>query len=166
MPSFRSTTKLPVEPGPLSKLSEKQMNPDMRSDLLLALDEDLLKGGVILSEWCTFIVNDADTAYVAGAFLASILTAMSGIETYLRAEQPEPSRSRIIDLIEGSDLPIDLKEDLHLLRRYRNQWVHVKDPADDELLLAEPVRIERELERMAHLAARSLRRTIYSAQCV
>lgn len=142
------------------------MNPDMRSDLLLALDEELLKGGVILSEWCTLIVKDTDRAFVAGAFLASILTAVSGIETYLRSEQPNPSRTRIIDLIEGSDLPNDLKEDLHLLRRYRNRWVHVRDPADDELLLAEPARIERELEHMAHLATRSLRRTIYSVQCV
>jgi len=142
------------------------MTSDLRHDLLLALDEELLKGGVLLSEWCTFIVKDADTAFVAGAFLATILTAMSGIETYLRAEQIAPGRSRIVDLIDGSDLPTNLNEDLHLLRRYRNQWVHVKDPADDESLLMEPGRIESELERMAHLAVHALRRTIYSFQCV
>jgi hypothetical protein len=49
---------------------------------LLALDEELLKGGVILSEWYSFIVREADTAFAGGAYLASILTAVSGIETY------------------------------------------------------------------------------------
>lgn len=142
------------------------MTPNARVDLLLALDDELLKGGVILSEWCTFIVKDADTAFVAGAFLASILTSMSAIETYLRAENPELGKSRIVDLIDESDLPNDLKNDLHCLRRYRNQWVHVKDPADDGALLMEPEQIESELERMACLAVRALRRTIYSVQSV
>ena len=60
------------------------MNEDERWDFLVQLDEELLKGGVILSEWCSFIVREADTAFAKRAHLASILVAVSGIETYLR----------------------------------------------------------------------------------
>ena len=66
-----------------------------RWDYLLKLDEELLVGGVILSEWCSMIVREADTAYARGAHLASILTAVSGIETYLRSESGG-GRSRLI----------------------------------------------------------------------
>lgn len=57
-----------------------------RWDYLFALDDELLRGGVMLSEWCSFIVREADIAFVHGAFLATILTTVSAIETYLRAE--------------------------------------------------------------------------------
>jgi hypothetical protein len=69
-------------------------------------------------------------------------------------------------MIEASHLTPDLKADLHRLRRYRNRWVHVDDPNDDEALLADPEPVERELEAMARLAARALRRTIYSMQWI
>jgi len=48
------------------------MTSDDRWDHLIALDDELLKGGVILSEWCSFIVREADTAFASGAYLASI----------------------------------------------------------------------------------------------
>jgi hypothetical protein len=142
------------------------MDVEQRWAELVALDDELLKGGVMLSEWCTRIVVDADTAYAAGAFVASILTAVSGIETYLREEEAARSRRRLADLIGASSLPSHLKTDLHLLRRYRNKWVHVDDPDDDTALLEDPDSVERELEAMAQLAVRALRRTIYSVQWV
>jgi hypothetical protein len=58
------------------------MNHDERWNYLVVLDAEMLKGGVILSEWCSFIVREADTAFANGANLASILTAVFGIETY------------------------------------------------------------------------------------
>jgi hypothetical protein len=132
-----------------------------RWDHLCALDEELLKGGVILSEWCTFIVRDADTAFANGAHLACILTAVSGIETYLRSEYSNGARERLALLIDRSSIPADLKADLHVLRRYRNKWVHVEDPWDDATLLETPERMEDELEQMAFFAVQALRRTIY-----
>ena len=57
-----------------------------------------------------------------------------------------------------------LRQDLHTLRKYRNRWVHVSAPHDDAELLVTPQIAEEELERMAHLAVRSLRMTIYSDQ--
>jgi hypothetical protein len=33
-------------------------------EFILALDDELLKGGVILPEWCSVIVREADVAFV------------------------------------------------------------------------------------------------------
>lgn len=142
------------------------MNAEERWAHLIALDEELLKGGVILSEWCSFIVREADTAFASGAHLASILTAVSGIETHLRAEYAVTGRKRLVDLIEASPIAEDLKADLHALRRYRNRWVHVDEPWDDQELIDKPEEMAQELEAKAFFAARVLRRTIYSNQWV
>ena len=137
------------------------MTEEERWSHLVDLDTELLKGGVILSEWCSFIVRQADTAFAKGAHLASILTAVSGIETYLRSEFKGSGKEGLADLIERTTLPAETKADLHKLRRYRNKWVHVGEPWDDEFLLEFPERFEREIEDMALFAARVLRRTIY-----
>ncbi|QNH05157.1 hypothetical protein HNQ27_21185 [Pseudomonas sp. B11D7D] len=133
---------------------------------LVALDDELLKGGVILSEWCTFIVRDADTAFANGAHLAAILTAVSGIETYLRSEYSKTGRERLVELINIAEIDASLKTDLHTLRKYRNKWVHVDNPREDEELLEHPETVEDELEEMAFFAVRALRRTIYENQWV
>jgi len=137
------------------------MNPDDRWSHLIALDEELLKGGVVLSEWCSFIVREADTAFANSAHLASILTAVSGIETYLRSEYAKNGRARLVELIDLSPIPDALKDNLHRLRKYRNKWVHIDEPWDDSELLENPETTEKELEEMALFAARLLRETIY-----
>ena len=139
------------------------MTEQERWDYLLKLDEELLVGGVILSEWCSMIVREADTAFAHGAHLASILTAVSGIETYLRSET-DGGRKRLVALIDEAPISEDLRSRLHDLRRYRNKWVHVEEPWDDQPLLAHPERFEVELEQKAQFAAQVLRETIYSDQ--
>lgn len=138
------------------------MTEEERWSHLIDLDAELLKGGVILSEWCSFIVCQADTAFAKGAHLASILTAVSGIETYLRSEHMASTNEGLAGLIERNPLPLELKADLHKLRKYRNKWVHVGEPWDDESVREFPEKFERELEEMAFFAARVLRRTIYA----
>lgn len=133
---------------------------------LASLDDELLKGGVILSEWCSVIVREADFAFASGAHLASILTAVSGIETYLRSEHSSTGRERLAALIDIASIHPNLKQDLHTLRKFRNKWVHVDDPRNDAAILAEPEEIENELEQMALFAVRTLRRTIYENQWV
>ena len=64
----------------------RRMTEEERWNHLVALDDEIPKGGVILSEWCSLIVREADIAFVKGANLATILTAIAGIETHLRAE--------------------------------------------------------------------------------
>jgi hypothetical protein len=130
---------------------------------LLRLDHELLLGNVMLSEWCSFIVREADTAFARGVHLASILTAVSGIETYLRSEA-RTERVTLKRLIDEADVDDELRQDLHSLRQYRNKWVHVEAPWDDEKLLLDPAPVEKELETMSVFAARVLRRTLYSIQ--
>jgi len=127
------------------------MNEDERWAHLVALDKKLLKGGVILSEWCSFIVREADIAFANGAHLASILTAVSGIETHLRSEYSETGKERLVELINHSAIKSDLKADLHTLRKYRNKWVHVDDPWEDTGLLENWKKRNRNLNKWRYL---------------
>lgn len=137
------------------------MTEDEKWEYLVELDETLLQGGVILSEWATFLIKSADLAFVSGAHLASIITGLAGVETHLRGEGGS-SKQRLVDLIEQSDSEEDLKQELQILRKYRNKWVHVADPWDDNDLLESPEQHEAELEEMAMRCAVALRRTIYT----
>ena len=140
------------------------MNRDERDAYIFQLDEELLKGGVILSEWSTFLVRDADEAFCAGADLATILVAQAAIESHLRYEYFPTGKKGFYDLIEQSPLTVELKADLHRLRKYRNRWVHVNDPHDDSDLMRRPDYYENELETMAQLAIKALREVIYLEQ--
>lgn len=142
------------------------MTEDERWAHLSALDDGLLKGGVILSEWCSLIVRETDTAFTGGAYLAAILTAVSGIETYLRSEYSDTGGKRLVELISQAAIDGSLKDDLHALRKYRNQWVHVDTPWEDSELLEHSEAVEGELEEMAFFAVRVLRRVIYENQWV
>lgn len=142
------------------------MEPNKRWDYLIALDSELLQGGVILPEWCSFIVQQADIAFVSGAHLASILTAVSAIETYLRAEHSVNGKERLVDLIDLLPIDLTLKNELHSLRKYRNSWVHVDDPWNDRSVIENPAVHEAELEQMAMHAAKLLRKVIYSASSI
>ncbi|MDP8982206.1 MAG: hypothetical protein M3O35_16635, partial [Acidobacteriota bacterium] len=106
-----------------------------------------------------------DTAFINGAHLAAIITAVSAIETHLRFEysQPGGKNLRLAQLIDSSDLPPELKRDLHEVRRYRNRWVHVADPWDESLVvhIEDPARLQSEIEPMALLAVTALRQTFY-----
>lgn len=142
------------------------MTPNERWAKLIELDEELLIGGVILSEWCCFIVREADAAFASGANLASILTALSGIETYLRSEYSTTGKERLVELINSASVDESLKSDLHRLRKYRNKSVHVDEPWNDNFIIQNPERMESELEEMALFSARLLRRTIYDSQWI
>jgi hypothetical protein len=142
------------------------MNESERMEQLQTLDDNLLKGAVILSEWCSHIIYQADLAFIGGAYLGAILVAVSAVETYLHAEYPEGGNARLVDLVERAGLHSTLKEDLHKLRRYRNRWVHVSEPWKDEALLARPEAVSQELEQMALFAIHTLRRTIYENQWI
>ena len=86
-----------------------------------------------------------------------IITGLAGVETHLRGEGGL-SNQRLVELIDGSDLEEDLKQELQVLRKYRNKWVHVAEPWDDDALLASPEKHESELEGMARRCAVALAR--------
>jgi hypothetical protein len=130
------------------------MTEEERWNHLIALDEKLLKGGVILSEWCCFIVRETDLAFVRGVHLGAILTAVSGIETYLRSEYSCTGKEGLFQLIQLASIEPKLKSDLHALRKYRNKWVHVDEPWNDDQVIDTPEMVEKELEEMAFFGRR------------
>jgi hypothetical protein len=137
---------------------------DDREAYLAQLDGELLIGGVILSEWCSFIVAVTDAAFIQGSDLPAILTAVAAIETYLRAESAAEKRSPLADIIDAAIVDPGLRRDLHRLGVYRNRWVHVEAPWEDSEVLERPEALYQELDEMARFAVRTLRRTIYSDQ--
>ncbi len=137
------------------------MDCDEKWAYLHALDDELLKGGATMSEWSAFIAKECDYAFVAGANLATIVTAVAAIETYLRAEYADGKRIRLADLVNESPIAQELRDDIHKLRRYRNTWVHVLSPEEDQAILENPESYDSELEKWAVLAQRTLRRTLY-----
>jgi len=135
---------------------------------LLALDEELLVGGVQCSEWATFLIRDADMAFCAGSNLSAILTAVAGIEAHLRYEYlpADGKKMSLFAIVNEAPLPDELREKLHFLRRFHNSWAHVQDPQDDEHLLASPEIEEGAIKETAFTAMRLLREVLYLEQWI
>jgi hypothetical protein len=145
------------------------MTEEQKWEYINQLDEELLVGGVILSEWTTFLVKDAETAYCSGAYLASILASQAAIESHLRYDYFNSTETKgwgFYDLIEKSNLKSELKIELHLLRKYRNKWVHVNDPSNDNELLERPEYYETELADFSKTTIKSMLIILYSNQFV
>lgn len=140
------------------------MDQHERHQLLVDLDEELLVGGVTLSEWCVLIVRECDVVFVAGADLATIITAAAAVETHLRAEYGGSERLSFAELIDGAPIEARLVERLHELRRYRNRWVHVANPHRDTNFSSDSPDIAQELQSWAIFAQRVLRQTLYENQ--
>jgi hypothetical protein len=145
------------------------MTEQEKWDYIIALDEEFLLGGVILSEWTTFLARDAETAFCSGANLSSILAALAAVESHLRYEYFSNENTKgwgLSTLINRATLPLELSDKLHLLRRFRNKWVHVEKPVEDDHLLEKPDYHEAELEEMARLAIKSMLEVLYLEQFV
>lgn len=140
------------------------MDQNDRHQLLVDLDKELLVGGVTLSEWCALIVREWDVVFVAGADLATIITAAAGVETHLRAEYGGGGRLSFAELIARAPIEPKLAGRLHELRRYRNRWVHVANPHQDANFSSDSPDIAQELQSWAIFAQRVLRQTVYENQ--
>lgn len=140
------------------------MTQEAKEKLLLELEERLFLGCTLPSEWTTVIMQDAEGAFVSGHYLAAILTAQAAMECNLRHENGVAERCGFFELIEGSDLPAELKQDLHVVRRYRNRWVHVADPSEDSHLQDHLFEEGEDMERMAVLAITCMLKVHFSFQ--
>jgi len=140
------------------------MDQHERHQLLIDLDKELLVGGVTLSEWCVLIVRECDVVFVAGADLATIITAAAGVETHLRAEYGGTERLSFAELIARAPIDPRLAERMHELRRHRNRWVHVANPDPDASFSSDSLDIALELQSWAIFAQRVLRQTLYENQ--
>ena len=142
------------------------MDIDEREAFFLEQEEKLLIGGASFSEWCTFISKDVYSAFINGADIATILTAMACIETYLKSENAECRDMSLIDLIDRDGMLTDKeKQELHILRKYRNGWVHA-DRIDDTELLVSEVKYKKELKEMSFLSVQLLLKVLFSNQFV
>ncbi len=140
---------------------------DDRQRLLVEWDEELLKGGVMLSEWSVFQIRDADASFCVGADLAAVLVAQAAMESHLRYEYTvHDEHAGFAQLIELSPLPPELTSRLHDVRKARNRWVHVRSPGSDTALLEHPDEHRLELSKLAVRAMRLLREVIYQEQWV
>ncbi len=140
------------------------MTTDERWKYILKLADELLKRGVILSEWTTFPAKDAEATYCLGANLSSILACQAAIEKHLRYEYCDPKECNswgFSHLIAISSLDDEIKADLHELRRFGNKWIHVKNPPHDEYSLKRPTFYETESEDFAKISIKTMLRAIY-----
>lgn len=143
------------------------MTEDEREGYLANLDHNLLKGSVLPSPWCDFLILESDTAFIKGAHLAAVLTALAGIESQLRFDHSQRGENlRLAQLIDQSDLSAELKKEIHELRRYRNRWVHIMDPWDESMLedMEHPETLQAEIEHWAVRAVTALRQAFYWCQ--
>lgn len=138
------------------------MNKQEREAFFVEQEDSLLKGGASFSEWCTLISKSVYDAFVNGADLATIITAMTCIETYLKTENPDRKKHTLAQLIdEEIFLSKEDKHQLHILRKYRNSWVHA-DRLDDTDLFTDENKYLRELEEMASLSVKMLLTVLFS----
>ena len=134
-----------------------------RWDYLIALDDELLLGNVLVSEWAAFVIREADMAFAMGADLASILTAVSAIETHLRAEYGNNS-DRLVQLIDRAAIDEGLRGGPSRSPSVSESLGACRLPHEDSEVLEHPEGFEAELASRATLAARILRRTLYHEQ--
>lgn len=136
-------------------------NEDEKWNYIVRLDEELLKGGVILSEYVSELIRNADISFVHGAYWASIITSVAAIEAYFKSETG-CNNKKLYELINECGLDNKDIELLHNLRRYRNQIVHINDPWNDEPILSSYDTFSANEEKITKEAIRLLRVVVYS----
>lgn len=138
------------------------MNKEERENFFIAKEESLLKSGASFSEWCSFMCKSIYAAFINGADLATIITVMACIETYFKTEDISSRKKNLIVLInEYPFLGDEEKVKLHILRKYRNRWVHV-DCIDDSPIFENENFYADEVQRMACLSIEMLLTVLFS----
>ena len=142
------------------------MTQKEREQFWIRTEDELLLGGACFSEWCTFISKSVYIAFTNGTDLATIITSMACIETYFKTEDPSIKSENLASLIDSNALLTETeKHQLHILRKYRNSWVHV-DRIDDAPILTDELPFLKEAEEMACLSVRMLMVVLFSSPFV
>lgn len=133
-----------------------------REKYFIEQEEKLLASGAAFSEWCVFISKSVYDAFVNGADLATVITALACIETYFRTEDINSRKKNLCMLIdEYPFIDEETREKLHKLRKYRNQWVHINN-LDDTLIIKSEDEFLKEVEEEAVLAVNLLMKVLFS----
>lgn len=128
---------------------------------LLVPDEELLKGGIVLSEWFLSLFEKP----ISHSLKEHVWPPLSPPVRALKPVFGLPvlkNNGCLLDLADGSPLSDNLKTDLHNLRKYRNSWIRVDNPRSNNMHNENAENIEIQLECTAFFGARVERRTIYS----
>jgi hypothetical protein len=131
---------------------------------LLELDDEMLKGGVMVSEFAAEWIRNCDLCFANAAYLACVITAFQAIETMFRTD--DPSEHNSIDLINSAAISEEQKQRIHALRKFRNSWVHVRNPFDDEAVIQDFDQGNPRLFEQALAAVRLMREVLYLDQFV
>lgn len=115
---------------------------DKREIILLAIQDEVLKGGLCVQDWTTFQLENAYISYCAGATLSCIIMCQAAIESYMRDDEQLSDRS-FYDLIEKCSYNQVIKGKLHKLREFRNKWTHINEQNNEFVI------DNKELEEMA-----------------
>jgi hypothetical protein len=139
------------------------MTSEEKQAYIRSLNDRYLYWPPLCSEFTALLVRDVDAAFCAGANLTVILASHAAIETHLRFAYGgrQPTRMSFHELIESSPVSSDLKRRLHELRTFRNRWVHVEDPRDDQHLRDEPELHDEEIEKVAISTIGVLREVLF-----
>lgn len=133
-------------------------------DYLIKLDEELLKGGIIINESIAELIRNVDICYVNEAYFSVIITAVAIIECLLKIDIKESSNFNYI--IAKSDFDSGTKKDIHELRKVRNIIMHnVIQINEKELLINYNSFLKREKE-LSKKAIKTMRKVLYSNQFV
>jgi len=146
--------------------SSASAEADGRWAYLASLDDELLQGGHIISEYAAELMRNADICYVNGAFVAGIVMAAAAVETWLRSMPGAKPNATFYELIGQAGLPQEAADAAQALRKVRNGWVHVDDPEDDQDLLEEFEKAHPRLEADCRAAMRTVRRVVFSCPWV
>lgn len=128
---------------------------------LVALDDELLKGGAIINVKASTLVQNADIAYCSGAPVAAIVLAVAAMESHMRSEYGLASARGFKDVIDASNFDDVTRKALHALRIERNHWVHARDEGEADNWLNNDIAGAERLEPVARDAVRLLRVVLY-----
>ncbi|HVA51169.1 MAG TPA: hypothetical protein VNH11_32810 [Pirellulales bacterium] len=140
------------------------MSDERRWEWLVQLDDELLMGGIMTSDFAAELIRNADLCFVHDAFVACLITCGATIETWLREEGTHGNR--FVDLIDASDFDAATKTEMHALRKERNLWVHIDDPWEDHDVEEQYSNGHSELKAKCESALRLMRTVVYSTPFV
>ena len=112
------------------------------------------------SELAIKLLYDASEAYRSGLDIAALITAVATIETLLRIQNP--GAHSFAKLIEFSEFTAAEKSELNRLRKYRNKWVHVNQPMENDYCFDDEKAHGERISEMTKIAISMTFKVVYS----
>lgn len=115
---------------------ENNSKYEKREQILLQIQDEVLRGGICFDDLTSFQLENAYIAFCAGADLACLVMCQAALESYIKDDENIES-NRFYDIIENCSYSDDIKQQLHHLRQYRNKWMHINIKKDTDFNIDE-----------------------------